>query len=128
MSSDNGKPQTVDRAYVREYLAKLTSPAHAKCRGKGHAFPDKGKNSSPDPQDNSIVERVVKCRRCKVVRTEILHLDHENRTAYLFSVKLSEYPEDYLMERGHGRMDADANAVIRYENLRNEMQQLAGGR
>lgn len=128
MNSGDDKPQTVDRAYIREYLASLKKPEYAKCRGNHHAFPDKGKLSAPDPDDNSIIERVVRCRRCRVTRTETLHLDHENRTAHQFAVKLTDYPEGYLMEPGHGRLDSDDFAAIRYENIYNEMRRQAGDR
>lgn len=126
-NNDSDKPQTIDLNYVRTYVAGLKNAAHAKCRENRHAFPDRPKISLPDPQDDSVVEVMKKCRRCHVKRTETLHVDHVNRTAHRFAVKYEGHAEGYLMEPGHGRLDSEGLGVIRYENLYNEVQRQAGG-
>lgn len=128
MSSDNGKPQTVDLEYVRSYVAGLKKASWAECREKRHAFPDTTRISLVDPEDDSIVERMVRCRRCSVKRIETLLVDNTTRTARRVAVRYEGHPEGYLMEPGHGRLDSEGLEIIRYENLFNEMQRQAGKR
>jgi hypothetical protein len=128
MSSINDKPQGVDLEYVRNYLAGLKRPAWAQCREGHHSYPDKSRVSLVEPDDDSVVERTKKCRRCGVLRIETLHVDNASRTARRVNVRYENHPDGYLMEPGHGRLDSDGRNIIRYENLYNEMQQQTGGR
>ncbi len=127
MSIDNGKPQTVDLDYVRTYVAGLKKAAWGECRENRHAFPDRARISLVDPDDDSVVERTKKCRRCNVKRIETLHVNNTARTARQVAVRYEDHPEGYLLEPGHGRLDGDGRDIIRYENLYNEMQRQAGG-
>lgn len=128
MSNDNGKPQTADLEYVRTYVASLKKPVYAQCRGKGHAYPDRPRISLVEPGDNSVIECTWKCRRCHVKRIETVHVDNASRTAHTAAVRYEDHPEGYLMERGHGRLDGEGRAIIRYENLHSELLRQAGGR
>jgi hypothetical protein len=128
MTDNNGKTQTVDLDFVRTYVAGLNKSAWAECRENRHGFPDRSKVSLVDPDDDSVVERMKKCRRCGVRRIETLAVDNINRTAVQLAVRYEGHPEGYLLEPGHGRLDSDGFSIIRYENLFNEMQQQAGRR
>lgn len=125
MSSENGKPQAVDLDYIRDYVAGLRRPGWAQCREGHHSYPDQSKTSLVDPDDDSVVERMKRCRRCGVRRIETLAVDNANRTASRIAVRYENHPEGYLMERGHGRLDSEGRDIIRYENLFNEMQRQA---
>lgn len=128
MSSDSDKPQTVDLEYVRSYVAGLKKAAYAECRENLHAFSDRPRISLVDPDDDSVVERTKRCRRCGVRRIETLHVDNANQTARRVAVRYEGHAEGYLMEPGHGRLDSDGRDIIRYQNLFNEMQRQAGAR
>lgn len=128
MSSDNGKPQAVDLEFVRSYVAGLKKAAWAECRENRHSFPDRSRISLIDPDDDSVVERMKRCRRCGVKRIETLHINNVTRTAHRVDVRYEDHPEGYLLEPGHGRLDSEGLEIIRYENLYNEMQRQAGGR
>lgn len=126
MSSDNGESQTADLEYVRNYVAGLRQSAWAQCREGNHSYPDRSRVSPVDPDDDSVVERTKRCRRCGVRRIETVVVNNVNRTASRIAVRYEGHPKGYLMERGHGRLDNKGRDIIRYENLYNEMQRQTG--
>lgn len=125
MSSDNnGHPQAADLDFVRDYVANLKRAAWLQCRENRHAFPDRAVVTPVDENDDSVVERAKRCRRCGTRRIEVVSI--ANGMARRIGVRYENRPEGYLMEPGHGRLDSEGLAVIRYENIYQELAQQRG--
>lgn len=110
------KPQSlVAELGVVEDFAATVKQAFVICRSDGH-------NMGPHNvtiDENGTYLRTRRCRRCGYKRHYVI-----DRSGHILTAK-AEYPDDYLLPKGTGRIDTDGRAVFRQATIETELRRKA---
>lgn len=104
-----------DLGDIQEYTAGIPA-AWIECRETNHNL----RPFDVNPLEGGGWERIRRCSRCRAKRTDILDRD--------FNILHSsyKYPENYLMERGHGRISSEGRSIFRGANVMAEAKRASG--
>jgi hypothetical protein len=97
-----GLSQVADIGDVQEFAARI-KPSWVVCRSDGHNM--RPFNVTMDENGNFL--RTKRCTNCGYKRHYVI-----SQGGHIAGAK-AEYPEDYLMPKGTGRLDSEGRAVFR---------------
>lgn len=107
------KQQIAELGAVEEFASSIKQ-AFVECRSDGH-------NMGPHDikmDENGTYLRTRRCRRCGYKRNYVISNGHILNAT-------TQYPEDYLLPKGTGRLDSDGRAVFRAAAIEAEYRRKA---